>query len=217
MHLRYCLSAFTVTARRRRPAWVAGEPAARTAKEGADDCIQRDGWQNGIRCVVHAGCNSGWCLPDGDRARVAGPASPKHAGSARPFPSRRADSEVAPSPESRVAARNLSLARCRAFESTHLVRQAAGQDRAHYRACLEYIVEFSSQTVAPRLELVARKRKARRLATQRRSIMASASRDFDSSGGRGALLVAATKGDGIAFHPGGSRADSRSERECSGE
>src|SRR5213592_1962879 len=60
MYVRCRLSAFAVEARRRRPAWLTCEPATRTAKEGADDCIQRDSRQSGDRCVVRAGCDSGW-------------------------------------------------------------------------------------------------------------------------------------------------------------
>src|SRR4029077_601368 len=121
MYVRCRLSAFAVEARRRRPAWLTGELATRTAKEGTDDYVQRDWRQSGDRCVVGAGCDSGWSFPDGDRVRSAGTAASKHNGNARQYRSRGTDSKIAPSPGSRVRARDLSLARCRASESAHLV------------------------------------------------------------------------------------------------
>src|SRR5260370_29475203 len=121
MYVRCGVSAFAVEARGRRPAWVTCEPAPRTAKEDADDYIHRDGRKSGDRCVVRAGYDSGWRFADRDRARNAGSASSKHNGDARQFCSRAADSKIAPGPGSRVTARDLSLARCRASESAHLV------------------------------------------------------------------------------------------------
>src|ERR1700688_1392170 len=121
MYVRGGVSAFAVEARGRRLAWVTCEPAPRTAKEDADDCIERDRRQSCERAVVRAGYDSVWRFPDGDRARSAGSACSKHNGDARQICSRGADSKIAPSPGSRVTARDLSLARCRASESAHLV------------------------------------------------------------------------------------------------
>src|SRR6266566_1153216 len=121
MYVRYCLSIFAVDARRRRPARVTREPATQAGKEGEADCIERGWGQSGDRCVARAGYDSGWRFADGDRERSAGPANSKHNGDVRQFRSRGADSKIAPSPGSRVTARDLSLARCRASESVHLV------------------------------------------------------------------------------------------------
>src|SRR6516165_3258441 len=120
MYVRYCLSAFAVAARRRRPARVAGEPATRAAKERADDYIQRGSRERDDRCLVRGGYDSAKHFLDGDGARSAGPGNPKYNADAGQFRPRGTGSKIAPGARSRVPARDLSLARHRTPESAHL-------------------------------------------------------------------------------------------------
>src|ERR1700722_19808912 len=209
VHVRGRLSVFAIAARRRRLAQLAREPAKPAEKEGRDDWIRRRWARGKDRLVGHPCRDSAWPFPN-LRALDAGSAEPQQCRNIVAFRLPGTCSRIARSSRSGVAARDLSLARHRASESAHLVRQGTRQDWQCHRGGLGPVCEIPTGTLAARSGFLAGG--GWWVAAERPAILAGAGGGVDSVGRSDAVLASPAPRSSRAFHSSGGSGATRTER-----